>query len=211
VSTTPFVCNEFLSYLNATMIAEVAVPAQCSVEGCVRESEGRGLCHAHLLRVLRLGDVLADPPIGRRVNHTCTVEGCDRPAVKRQLCQTHASRLRKVGDVQADKPIRKPPGDRHIHHGYYVVCVPPEMRHLTNGETSCLEHRYVMAQMLGRALYPDESVHHKNGDRLDNRPTNLELWSRWQPRGHRTEDKVAWALDLLRRYAPEVLSDPTPG
>jgi hypothetical protein len=139
------------------------------------------------------------------VNHTCSVEGCDRPAVKRQLCQTHASRLRKEGDVQADKPIRKPSGNRHIHHGYYVVCVPPEMRHLTNGETSCLEHRYVMAQVLGRALYPDESVHHKNGDRLDNRRSNLELWSRWQPRGQRTEDKLEWALELVARYAPERL------
>jgi hypothetical protein len=79
------------------------------------------------------------------------------------------------------------------------------MRYLTNGATSCLEHRYVMAQMLGRALYPDESVHHKNGDRLDNRRTNLELWSRWQPRGQRTEDKIEWALDLLARYAPERL------
>lgn len=187
------------------------MPAECSIGGCDRVSEGRGLCHAHLLRVLRLGDVMVDRPIGRRVNHICSVEGCGRPAVKRQLCQTHASRLRKVGDVQADKPIRKAAGDRHIHHGYYVVSVPPEMRHLTNGETSCLEHRYVMAQMLGRALYPDESVHHKNGDRLDNRATNLELWSRWQPRGQRTEDKVAWALELLRRYAPDALSNPSAG
>jgi hypothetical protein len=81
------------------------------------------------------------------------------------------------------------------------------MRHLTNGETSCLEHRYVMAQMLGRALFADESVHHKNGDRLDNRRTNLELWSRWQPRGQRTEDKVTWAVELLRRYSPHLLSN----
>jgi hypothetical protein len=81
------------------------------------------------------------------------------------------------------------------------------MRYLTGGESQALEHRYVMAQVLDRPLWPDESVHHKNGDRLDNRPTNLELWSRWQPRGQRTEDKVAWALELLRRYAPEALSD----
>jgi hypothetical protein len=39
------------------------------------------------------------------------------------------------------------------------------------------EHRYVMEQELGRTLRADEQVHHKNHDRLDNRPENLEVVS----------------------------------
>ena len=182
------------------------MPKKCSVEGCGREAEGRGWCHAHLLRWLRLGDVQADRPIGRRVNSSCRVEGCKRPAAKRQLCESHAARMRKFGDVQADKPVREVSGTGYVNRGYLVVPVPPHLRHLSAGDSSTTEHRLVMARHLGRALRPDESVHHKNGNRLDNRLENLELWSRWQPSGQRTEDKVEWAVEILRRYAPDRLA-----
>jgi hypothetical protein len=63
-----------------------------------------------------------------------------------------------------------------------------------------MEHRIVMEQALGRELYPDENVHHLNGVRNDNRLENLELWTTSQPSGQRVEDKIAWAMGLLRRY-----------
>lgn len=39
------------------------------------------------------------------------------------------------------------------------------------------EHRLVMEQLLGRYLRPEEVVHHKDGNRQNNHPDNLQLFS----------------------------------
>ena len=63
-----------------------------------------------------------------------------------------------------------------------------------------MQHRHFMEEFLGRDLLPNETVHHKNGVRDDNRLSNLELWSTQQPSGQRVEDKLVWAYEIVRLY-----------
>lgn len=182
-------------------------PPPCRAPGCVRTASSRGLCHAHYLRLLRHGDVQPERPLRRRVNERCRVEGCTRSAASRQLCRTHDARWRQHGDVRADVPVRLVTREGWLSHGYWYVPVPPSSRHLSGGATEIGEHRLVMARILGRPLRADEAVHHRNGARTDNRPENLELWSTAQPKGQRIHEKVAFAVEILQRYAPELLAE----
>ena len=76
-----------------------------------------------------------------------------------------------------------------------------------HGKSRIQEHRKVMENYLMRELLEDETVHHINGVRNDNRIENLELWSSSHPPGQRVEDKVRWAKELLKLYSPESLRD----
>jgi hypothetical protein len=181
-------------------------PTACAVDACERQAKSRSWCHAHYQRWRTHGDVQADIPL--RAAGECRVEGCDRSRHAHDLCATHYRRLLNRGEVREDQPIRIVTGEGSLSHGYWKVPIPEEDRWLMPGLDSTSEHRLVMARALGRPLRDDEVVHHRNGIRTDNRLENLELWSTAHPKGQRVQDKVAFALTMLRRYAPHLLATP---
>ena len=181
-------------------------PRACAVEGCALPVDAHGLCHGHDQRRRRTGDVDATQPLGRRRQpETCRAEDCERPTHASGWCQTHYRRVRATGSAREGEPVRTPAGEGCLSHGYRRVPVPPDLRHLSHGQSPYPEHRLVMAQILGRPLTSDEVVHHLNGVRTDNRPENLELWTTAHPKGQRVGDKIAFALALLERYRPDLL------
>lgn len=159
--------------------------SECSIDDCVNLVHGNGLCRRHWQAV--------------RVLPTCQVDGCDKRTTSRTSmnCEMHMWRRRNNRDVDAPKRVTRTDG--FLTRGGYVKVY-------RDGRTDYV-HRFVMEGHLGRRLLPTESVHHINGDRSDNRLKNLELWSKAQPAGQRVADKVAWAIELLTQYAPELLTD----
>jgi hypothetical protein len=91
----------------------------CTVEGCDRKHEARGLCPAHRNQWQRTGQVPTEPLRAYR-RDGCEIEGCENPHRGRGLCNMHLLRLRTKGDPmdagQKHKPPRIPePGLDAVH------------------------------------------------------------------------------------------------
>lgn len=84
----------------------------CSVEGCGKTVQAKGLCTKHYGRMRRNGTTNT---VYRRTDiHTCTVPGCTRPIEGRGLCLMHYSRARRGSEVRdvAEQVAGGPLADR---------------------------------------------------------------------------------------------------
>lgn len=175
----------------------------CAVPNCQkprrRNSDRRPWCDQHYQRWRLYGN--PEEPHHGWPDKTCSVDGCDIKVYALGLCNKHWQRHQRYGDVNF---VKKRVGaiNRTTNQGYVFVKRPGHPNRLASGWVA--EHRVVMSEMLGRPLLPHENIHHKNGNRADNRPENLELWIKKQPCGQRVEDVVTWAKEILALYGPLV-------
>lgn len=120
----------------------------------------------------------------------------------RVFCSRACNGAQAKKEGRAGRPGKLPVGTvRNASQGYRIVMVG-KGHPMANSAGWCPEHRFVMAEHLGRPLLATENVHHVNGVRSDNRLENLELWSRSQPAGQRAADLLAWAREIVDTYGP---------
>jgi hypothetical protein len=108
---------------------------------------------------------------------------------------THYNAWHRYGDPLTKKTRRDKGHGSITKQGYVAIQI---------SGVHYLQHRLIMSEFLGRNLQSDEQVHHKNGNKQDNRIENLELWSRRQPTGQRITDLVEYAREILTRYENEM-------
>lgn len=128
----------------------------------------------------------------RRVRAVRACEGCGAQYhefdSRRRFCSRHCAGInahRRRGESaynwKGGRTLTSP------RNGYVRVRGPAHPR-ANPRNPYVLEHILVMEELLGRHLLSHERVHHKNGQRDDNRGENLELWKMKDPPGVRAAD-----------------------
>lgn len=172
----------------------------CRIEDCGKSVKATKLCAMHWKRLRHTGTTDLIRPQGgqRKPLQLCEIDECGNYTIARGMCQKHYRRW----DLYGDANYRVPKKQSFAKYRNVLAIGHPNAK----ADGTIFEHRLVMTQMIGRALLPGENVHHKNGDPMDNRPENLELWNTTQPAGQRPADKVEYAIQILTMYAPELLA-----
>lgn len=160
--------------------------ARCIVPGCGNRPKGRDLCRTHYQQWesgVELGVAIPDRSVVKSVasNSAILCSLCDQRAVSKGMCSKH-SQQRESGiiDEQGNQlrelqPRGRRPLDYRVEDAGYILIRAPKGHPHARFDGSILEHRLMMEDHLGRYLEEWELVHHRNGDRGDNRLDNLEL------------------------------------
>lgn len=130
------------------------------------------------------------PRIYKKKNRKCSYVECDRSHYVHGYCKPHSRRAENGTDM--NKPFKRGNGLGELTAQGYI--------YLTINGVQKMQHRLIVENYLGRLLTDDENIHHKNGNRSDNRLENLEIWSVKQPAGQRIEDKIKYAKEILQQY-----------
>jgi hypothetical protein len=171
------------------MVAKTPVGPYASLDDAARAV---GVSSSTIATRIKNGQDPFAPWHGRKAIPIAGYPSLRRAAIASGFDISTVSHRRVAGQNPVGPRLRARPGSGTIDKkGYRVTYVDGR---------SQMEHRLVMERIIDRKLYPHEEVHHKNGQRADNRDENLELWSHSQPSGQRIEDKVAWAREFLELY-----------
>ncbi len=152
---------------------------------------------------IKFGRLTAIKQVGKSGSHNVWLFKCEcgNEINLKRVQVTKNNPTKSCGCLRKETTSKRMSGENHYNYkgkgsvdgGGYLTFRHGELRGVKI-------HRYVYEQHYGITLTPNQNIHHINGDRLDNRIENLELWDTTQPSGQRVEDKIKFYFELVENY-----------
>lgn len=170
----------------------------CWAYNCLSSNlKSRGLCSPHYHKWYKYGD--PDVSVYFKRDGCCSVDGCENDVQGRGLCSKHRQRDLIYGDTGVNYRSN-PVGAKKERNGYVEITLSkddPFYCMTRKHGNSAPEHRIVMARHLGRPLTRNESVHHIDGNRKNNKLSNLQLRKRYHGPGQRYQCNDCGSIDVV--------------
>lgn len=135
------------------------------------------VCYYELIKKPRANEHVREYKFG-----PTTCSGCGKTFIrtsnKKQCICLECRKLYKRPKKVLSIPERLANGNRKLDHrsGYVYIYAPEHLEANTRGYV--YEHRVIAEQKIGRRLFENEIVHHKDENRWNNSPDNLEVMDR---------------------------------
>ena len=97
----------------------------------------------------------------------CSIEGCAKNAHSRGWCHAHYKKWHEHGSPTHGRSYERAPGQGTVNWSGYIAVVRDGKK--------CMQHRVVAEAAIGRPLPKKSIVHHVDGNRRNNDPTNLAV------------------------------------
>lgn len=99
----------------------------------------------------------------------CIYKDCSNTdIIARCLCEKHYHKIKYLGKLNEYPRMKRKDGTGTFQNGYKKIT--------TNGKR-IFEHRKVIENFIGRKLKKSEKIHHIDGDKLNNKVSNLIITS----------------------------------
>ena len=110
------------------------------------------------------------PPMPKK----CCIEGCTNDTSKgsKGMCGMHAARVRRYGDPNYITPENQRRKNNRESQLQRFTQVKPDTYRKLHGRHI---HRVIAEQVIGRPLAKGEIVHHIDGNKQNNDPSNLQV------------------------------------
>jgi phage FluMu protein Com len=119
----------------------------------------------------------------------------------------HTFRCAKCGRLHGATTRRNPNLKKIMKSGYVKLYRPENSMADKRGEV--YEHRLIISEILGRPLHRKEHVHHIDGKKANNKPTNLKIFSEHDHQSLHTKTRIARGEIILTHWGIKKTSSKT--